>query len=192
MFSKFKELFDFTPEPNHSDAKEDLHKELEQLKKENEKLRQNSHTRNGKPESPTSRRYHLEFFLYDLKNDTDTHYTEADIHRYPMMGFTIHYLDEDGRNNRPEWIPYLCDGLVKTFEVMKVVSHTVDEPDLYSFFVDLKRYPHVEVKKCVYLVFQQLCQWQNAGKDQISLRVHIGGDELYQDLLNGHMETETV
>ncbi len=31
MFSKFKELFDFTPEPNHSDAKEDLYKELEQF-----------------------------------------------------------------------------------------------------------------------------------------------------------------
>ncbi len=34
------------------------------------------------------------------KTDTETRYTEADIHRYPMMGFTIHYLDENGRNNR--------------------------------------------------------------------------------------------
>ncbi|PTX61276.1 hypothetical protein C8P63_10771 [Melghirimyces profundicolus] len=189
MFSKLKRLFDFTPDPDYSEEKEYLHRELQRLKKENDELRlKHQMARKQSVERGESKRYHLEFFLYDAKSDQETQYTEADIHRYPMMGFTIHYLDEKGKAGRPEWMGHLLNGLEKTFEAMKVVSHTVDESSLYSFFVDLKLFPHIEVKKCIYLVFQQLYQWQENGRDQVSMRVHIGGDELYRELLNGHLE----
>ena len=48
---------------------------------------------------------------------------------------------------RPMWINWVLKGLEQTLAGMKVIPHLVDEPDLYSLFVDLKRYPHPEVKK---------------------------------------------
>jgi len=127
---------------------------------------------------------HIEFFLYDSKNKGKSTYTETDIHRYPMMGFTLYFVHPKERNVRPMWMNWMLKGLEQTLEGMKVIPHLVDEPDLYSLFVDLKRYPHPEVKKCIYLVFQQLYQWQIIGDDDVALRIHIGGDELYQRLLD--------
>ena len=101
-----------------------------------------------------------------------------------MMGFTMYFSHPKERNVRPVWMNWVLKGLEQTLEGMKVTPHLVDEPDLYSLFVDLKRYPHPEVKKCIYLVFQQLYQWQNIGNDDVALRIHIGGDELYQRLLD--------
>ncbi|MDA8352290.1 MAG: hypothetical protein M0Z65_03725 [Firmicutes bacterium] len=189
MFSKLKSFFDFTPNPDGDEDKETLHRELRRLKKENDELRlKHQMARKKSVERGEAKRYHLEFFLYDAKGDEEAQYTEADIHRYPMMGFTIHYLDDAGKAGRPEWMVHILNGLEETFAAMKVVHHTVDDSNLYSFFVDLKLYPHIEVKKCIYLIFQQLYQWQEHGRDQVSLRVHIGGEELYQELLNRHLE----
>ncbi|PTM59076.1 hypothetical protein [Desmospora activa] len=189
MFSKIKKAFDTTTsEPVHSDDRERLYIEIERLRKENDELRlQQQLQRKRESESSHPHQFHLEFFLYDATNQKNAQYTPKDVHRYPMMGFTIHFLDENGAEACP-WLTYLLRGLENTFAAMKVVSHRVEEPQLYSQFVDIKLYPHIEVKKCIYLVFQQLYQWQEQGHDEISLRVHIGGDELYQELLNTHME----
>ncbi|MGI6126046.1 MAG: hypothetical protein ACOYEF_03690 [Planifilum sp.] len=131
---------------------------------------------------------HIEFFLYDSKSQGKSIYSETDIHRYPMMGFTLYFDHPGERNARPMWINWVLKGLEQTLAGMKVIPHLVDEPDLYSLFVDLKRYPHPEVKKCIYLVFQQMYQWQNLGNDDVALRIHIGGDELYQRLLDTYSQ----
>jgi hypothetical protein len=131
---------------------------------------------------------HMEFFLYNPKSQEQATYTEQDIHRYPMMGFTLHFLNQKTRQNRPDWLIWLLGGLEKTLETMKVSYYQMDETELYSLFVDLKLYPQPEVKKTIYLVFQQLYQWYVRGDDQVSVRVHIGGDELYQELLAHHLE----
>jgi hypothetical protein len=128
---------------------------------------------------------HIEFFLYDSKSEGKSTYTETDIHRYPMMGFSL-YFDSQEQNARPMWMSWMLKGLEQTLKRMKVTPHLVDEPDLYSLFVDLKRYPHPEVKKCIYLVFQQFYQWQNIGNDDVALHIHIGGDELYRRLLESY------
>lgn len=130
-------------------------------------------------------RIHIEFFLYDAKNDGSPMYTEEDLHRYPMMGFTLHFLEQ---SPRPEWVSWVLTGLEETLASMKISSHRLNEPHLYSLFVDLKLYPQTEVKKSIYLLFQQLYQWYCSGQDRVSLRVHIGGDELYQELLETHLE----
>ncbi|MDR6227297.1 hypothetical protein [Desmospora profundinema] len=190
MISWFKRAFDSAPtRPAQPDDLKRLYHEMERLRKENDELRLRQQMQQKKKSQPaTSHKYHLEFFLYDATNQEDANYTSDDIHRYPMMGFTIHFLDEEGIESRPEWLTYLLRGLEQTFAVMKVASHRVEERNLYSQFVDIKLYPHIEVKKCIYLVFQQLYQWQEHGRDEVSLRVHIGGDDLYQDLLNTHLE----
>jgi hypothetical protein len=131
---------------------------------------------------------HMEFFLYNPKSQEQATYTEQDIHRYPMMGFTLHFLNQKTRQNRPDWLTWLLGGLEKTLETMKVSYYQMDETELYSLFIDLKLYPQTEVKKLIYLVFQQLYQWYARGNDQVSVRVHIGGDELYQELLAHHLE----
>lgn len=186
MFSKMKRFFDPTPEHQPAENPDPSYRELERLKRENEALRKQLETRSASP--TPCRKVHIEFFLYDAKNNENAVYTEEDIHRYPMMGFTLHFLDPQGRENRPRWLLYLLEGLEQTFEKMKVTTHCVDRPDVYSQFVDLKLYPQIEVKKCIYLIFQQLYRWQHSGEDRVSLRVHIGGDELYQELLNSHLE----
>jgi hypothetical protein len=190
MISWMKRAFHSAPtKPAQPDDLERLYDEMERLQTENDELRlrlQKQHRK--KLEPAASHKYHLEFFLYDATNPENATYTSDDIHRYPMMGFTIHFLDEEGIESRPEWLSYLLHGLEETFAVMKVVSHRVEETNLYSQFVDIKLYPHIEVKKCIYLVFQQLYQWQEQGDDEVSLRVHIGGDDLYQELLNTHLE----
>ncbi|MFC4076408.1 hypothetical protein [Salinithrix halophila] len=185
MWSKIKRFFDATTEPMDPDDAESLHKEIDRLKRENNELRLKQKIQNTHAESAPCK-IHIEFFLYDAGNQGKTSYTEADIHRYPMMGFTIHFLDEKAK--RPEWLSYILNGLEETFDTMKVNSHQVVKPNLYSLFVDLKLYPHIEVKKSIYLVFQQLHQWQIKGTEQVSFRVHIGGEELYQELLNTHLE----
>lgn len=105
-----------------------------------------------------------------------------------MMGFTMYFDHPKERDVRPMWINWMLKGLEQTLEGMNVIPHFVDEPDLYSLFVDLKRYPYPEVKKCIYLVFQQIYQWQNMGNDDVSLRIRIGGDELYQRLLDSYSQ----
>src|SRR5690606_40573945 len=95
-------------------------------------------------------------------------------------------FDSQEKNARPMWMSWMLKGLEQTLKRMKVTPHLVDEPDLYSLFVDLKRYPHPEVKKCIYLVFQQFYQWQNIGNDDVALHIHIGGDELYRRLLESY------
>lgn len=131
---------------------------------------------------------HIEFFLYDSKSKGRSAYSETDIHRLPMMGFTMYFDHPKERDVRPMWINWMLKGLEQTLEGMNVIPHFVDEPDLYSLFVDLKRYPYPEVKKCIYLVFQQIYQWQNMGNDDVSLRIRIGGDELYQRLLDSYSQ----
>ncbi|OYD06463.1 hypothetical protein [Paludifilum halophilum] len=190
MFSKLKRFFDWEGAPVRFKGHQELYKEMEQLKRENEELafRLQQRLKKPTPEQKSPHKIHIEFFLYDSKNQEETAYSEADIHRYPMMGFTIHFLDGQGRESQPEWLSFLLTGLENTFEAMKVSTHRVERQDLYSQFIDLKLYPQVEVRKCIYLVFQQLYQWQLHGKDQVSFRVHIGGDDLYQELLNSHLE----
>ncbi|SFS52086.1 hypothetical protein [Marininema halotolerans] len=186
MFSWMKRFFDTATEPSHMEEPDRLHKEIDRLKRENNELRlQQKLKKSKKTVDVPSRKIHIEFFLYDAGHQEESVYSESDIHRYPMMGFTIHFL-EDG--DRPDWLSYLLKGLEESLKAMKVGSHRVEKPNLYSQFVDLKLYPHIEVKKSIYLVFQQLHQWQINGKDLVSFRVHIGGEDLYQELLNTHLE----
>lgn len=189
MFSRIKRIFD-SGVPTHSENYQRLFKKMERLKKQNEELANRLQQQGKRNTSDQTRpqKFHIEFFLYDAKSQKETAYSEEDIHRYPMMGFTIHFLEEKGRDNQPEWLTYVLTGFEKTLDRMKVTSHQVNQQNLYSQFIDLKVHHQAEVKKCIYLLFQQLYQWQLQGKDRVSFRVHIGGDDLYQDLLNSHLE----
>lgn len=133
---------------------------------------------------PKSQKTHIEFFLYDAKKEGSPIYTQDDLHRYPMMGFTLHFLAD----TPPEWVTWVLKGLEETLSSMKVSNHCLSERHMYSLFVDLKLYPQPEVKKSIYLVFHQFYQWYCSDPDQVSLRVHIGGEELYQQLLETHLE----
>ncbi len=135
-------------------------------------------------EKPKSQKIHIEFFLYDAKKEGSPIYTQDDLHRYPMMGFTLHFLAD----TPPEWVTWVLKGLEETLSSMKVSSHRLSERHIYSLFVDLKLYPQPEVKKSIYLVFHQFYQWYCNNPEQVFLRVHIGGEELYQQLLETHLE----
>lgn len=183
MFFKIKRWFG--PE-NTGELKETHRTTKESESSENGTGKSSDNTRSNY--DPDRYAVHMEFFLYDPKNQEQATYTEQDIHRYPMMGFTLHFLNPKTRQHRPEWLTWLLGGLEKTLETMKVSYYQMDDAELYSLFVDLKLYPQTEVKKAIYLVFQQLYQWYARGNDRVSVRVHIGGDELYQELLAHHLE----
>ncbi|GGE16420.1 hypothetical protein GCM10011571_17660 [Marinithermofilum abyssi] len=192
MFSKIKRFFD--PDPtsatrgnDRDEERKQLLTEVSRLQKENAEL--SEQLKRLSSHEDVHHHIHIEFFLYDAKNHDQTSYSAEDIHRFPMMGFTFHFLDEQSQKHRPEWLTYVLKGLENTFEMLKVHTHRVEEREVYSLFVDLKLYPHIEVKKCIYLVFQQLYQWQQQQADRVSLRIHIGGDHLYQQLLESHAET---
>ncbi|MCS1351343.1 hypothetical protein [Mechercharimyces sp. CAU 1602] len=184
MFSFIKQLFQSTPPQEKSEERELWYNELQALKKENDKLRQKMFAKEKKKAEP--RKIHIEFFLYDPHNRENAAYSESDLNRYPMMGFTLHALDE--KSPCPSPVKYMVQGLEDTFTSLKITYHAVNEPALYSFFVNIKSFPQVEVKKSIYLLFHQLRAWQENSSDKVSLRIHVGGDELHQELLENHQQ----
>ena len=84
----------------------------------------------------------------------------------------------------PQWLFLMLAGLEDTLSAMKVPYRNVSEPHVYSIFVDTKLYPQQEVKKVLHVLIKQLERLHMQDEKVVTTRVHVGGEELYDDLLD--------
>lgn len=185
MLSKLRQLIDPNRDEQWDDHKQDRHstslyeREMDQLHRENEKLKEQlDHLRNELRLS----RMHLEFFYYHPQASSEQQYSERELDHLPVMCITVHFMERD--KPIPQWLFLMLAGLEDTLSAMKVPYRNVSEPHVYSIFVDTKLYPQQEVKKVLHVLIKQLERLHMQDEKVVTTRVHVGGEELYDDLLD--------
>lgn len=187
MLSKLKQFID----PNHEEQSDDFNQrrhgknlyeqEIDQLQRENEKLKEQlNHLRNEHRLS----RMHLEFFYYHPQASSEQQYSERELDHLPVMCVTVHFMERD--KPIPQWLFTVLAGLEDTLAAMKVPYRNVSEPHVYSIFIDTKLYPQQEVKKVLHVLVKQLERLHTQNEEVVTTRVHVGGEELYNDLLDAY------
>lgn len=185
LLSKIKQLLDPHKEEQWEEDEQVglVEKEINQLHTENEQLRERISQLQNK-NKPL--RMHIEFFYFHPNASPREQFSEQNLDHLPMMCVTIHFMDKD--KSVPHWMSAVLAGLEDTLSTMKVQFRKVDEPHLYSIFVDTKLYPHQEVKKVFHLLAKQLNRLHRLDEEAVTVRVHVGGDQLYNDLLDAYQE----
>lgn len=182
MLTKIKQFLD--PQPKGTRREMSLaEKEIQQLEKENEALREKITILQNENKIP---RIHVEYFYYHAQTTQSEPYSEKDLDRLPVMGITLHFMEE--HRPQPIWLNAILSGLERTLQTMNVPFRHVNEPQLYSLFVDTKRYPGQEVRRVLQLAIKQLNELHWQKEDAVTVRVHVGGDELYEQLLAAYEE----
>lgn len=183
MLSKIKQLID-----PHREAEWDeeqpmslAENEAHRLHTENQELREQLSHLQSQNKLP---RIHTEFFYFHPNTSTSDPFSEQELDHLPVMCITLHFMEKD--KSVPFWVNALLTGLEETLSAMKVHYRKVAEPHLYSIFVDTKLYPHPEVKKVLHLLVKQINQLHRQDEKMVTIRVHVGGDELYNDLLDAY------
>lgn len=138
-------------------------------------------------------RLHMEFFYFHPQLTQQHAPSDKEMAQLPVMCITVHFMEEDKRGKR---IPYsfraIFTGLEETLTAMKVPYHKVDQPHLYSILVDTRSYPQQEVKNVLHVVVRQLSYFHRHDDQTVTVRAHVGGDELYHDLINAYQEEEAL
>lgn len=186
MLSKIKQMLDphkETEGDNETHTMSLTESEIQRLHTENEELRERLNHLQNQNKLP---RIHMEFFYFHPNTAPNDQFSELDLDHLPIMCVTLHFMEKD--KPIPYWIEALLTGLEETLSSMKIQYRKVAEPHLYSIFVDTKLYPHQEVKKILHLLVKQMEQLHRQDERAVTVRVHVGGDELYDDLLAVYQE----
>lgn len=129
-------------------------------------------------------RIHVEFFYFQRKAAGHQSLTQRDLDRLPVMCITVHYMEKD--KAAPRWLQAMFAGLEDSLSMMNVPYLTVNEPDLYSIFADIKRDVQQIAKPAMHLLVKQLSRIRLQAAGSVTVRIHAGGDELYEDLLDAY------
>lgn len=187
LLTKLKQLF----EPSEVEQRGETEHELESMNVAEKETgqRQGENEKEQEPIGQLSNRerpyrMHVEFFYYHPHASTDEQFSRRDLDHLPVMCVTVHFMEEDRR--LPYYVPAMLNGLEDTLQAMKMQYLKVDRPQLYSIFVDTKRYPLQEVKKVIHVLVKQFTRLHEQNEETVTIRVHVGGDELYNDLLEAY------
>lgn len=185
MLSKIKQLLDSNTEEQLDDHDQQeqgtnmFEREVQQLHSENEELRAQLSLLQGQQQLG---RMHIEFFYYHPHGSAQ--FSAHELDHLPVMSVTVHFMEAD--KPIPPWMLIMLTGLENTLRAMKVHYRNVNEPHLYSIFVDTKLYPQQEVKKVMHVLVKQLECLRRENEKKVTTRVHVGDDELYEDLLHAY------
>lgn len=182
LLSKIKQLLDdHKREPL---ANEQLAlQELQKLQAENERLQENITSLREQTLPP---RLHLEFFYYHVQANAHEQYTEQQLDHFPIMAIAVHFMDEI--RAVPYWLQALLSGLEQTLHAMRTRCQTVKQKNVFSLFVDTKVYPQQEVRRVLQYAVKQLQQLQQLSDNMMTVHVHVGGDDLYDQLLETYAQ----
>lgn len=138
-------------------------------------------------------RLHMEFFCFDPHPTPQQAFSVEDMTQLAVMCITVHFMERDKQGKDvPYWFQALFTGLEETLTAMKAPYHKVDQPHLYSILVDAQSFPQPEVKNVLHLVVRQLSQFHRRDDQAVTMRAHVGGNELYEDLMNAYQEEEAL
>lgn len=182
MFSKIKQFLDPSKDEQRNGNEQEknlFEREMERLETENQSLQERIVSAQNKLP-----RLHVECFYYQTHDSSHDSISEADLQQLPLMGMTVHFMESN--KPVPIWIESMLFGLEETLSEMKVRYKKVSDPTLFSLFVDLKLYPHQEIKRTMALLANQFNHLHRAQAQAVTFRAHAGGDGLYRQLLEAH------
>lgn len=172
MLSKIKQLIEPHREELQNDPKQKVHPGDGD----------SSEGRAFREQSDERHRMHIEFFYFHPRPSTDLQLSERELDRLPIMCVTVHFMEKD--KPVPHWMSAILKGLEDVLAAMEVPFQKVDQSHLYSIFVDVKGPVKQDIKRVFQLLVKQLYHLHLRDEKTVTLRVHVGGDELYSDLID--------